>query len=142
MEGMKKLFLCLFLASCTQARFQNPTFNAPITSFFLTKERPFRVYKDKPLDISQITFEPNPIPNGLCTFDEEAYDHLTYTCGYRDTLIVRDMGLDVSGKCGVLFVYTPDRDIRFSYALSAAKECSPPVKFSETGYWKIPHLPR
>ena len=151
------LGVILALTACASS-FQNPTFNAKMTSFY-TKEGAFKINKDTPLDISHLSFEPECTPNALClkakackksqkilkfsptspcTLKEEAYDRLTYTCG-QDTLILQDMGLEASGHCGVLFIYNPNKDIHFSYAFSAAKKCSPPVEFSDTGYWKIPY---
>ena len=151
------LGVILALTACASS-FQNPTFNAQMTSFF-TKGEPFKIHKDKPLDISQLSFEPKYTPNTLClkakackkfqktlkfsptspcTLKEEAYDRLTYTCG-QDTLILHDMGQEASGHCGVLFVYNPSTNIHFSYAFSSAKKCSPPVEFSDTGYWKLPY---
>lgn len=118
---MKKLFLFLFLLSCTPTRFKNPVFNEPLT---LTGAKEDYLYTLSPQTVDN--FYMYPILNGKISFMEAGDNYVSYNQGNQSKLTFRIVG-STDTQC-LIQAIVENTGFLHTYDLTAPIPC-PHAKF-------------
>ena len=118
---MKKLFLFLFLLSCTPTRFKNPVFNEPLT---LTGAKEDYLYTLSPQTVDN--FYMYPVLNGKISFMEAGDNYVSYNQGNQSKLTFRIVG-STDTQC-LIQAIVENTGFLHTYDLTAPIPC-PHAKF-------------